>query len=313
MLGPCNRMGALMLSLAPVADPSGYGDQDLFNTLRHVSGFLRANTSGADPGFVGPFHVRLTDALRRLAPAIGVHLFDDADVDAEHMNALVAQRLSAKDGAGLARAAVEQFVREGIAIAREAGHIHRSGLRASGNVAHLFRADGGVPKTAVDEVNVAIRGIVGDGQAHRQHHGRPFQALSLFSVELVDELRREGHPITPGGVGENISTRGLDWDALQPGVQLRVGTVVAEVSCFADPCSQIAHNFTRRDFNRIDEERIPGSGRRYAWVLEPGEIRVGDAIVVGSSAAAGSPSASESATVQGSAVAFGASTEAARP
>ncbi len=268
-----------MLSLAPVADPSGYGDQDLFNTLRHISDFLRANTAGADPAFVAPFHARLGEAFRRLAPSIGVGLPDDADTD--QMNALVAQRLSAKDGGGLARPAVEQFVREGIAVAREAGHAHRSGLRASGTVAHLFRADGGVPKTAVNEASVGIRGIVGDGQAHRQHHGRPFQALSLFAVELVEELRREGHPIAPGGVGENITTKGLDWEALQPGVQLRIGTVLAEVSCFADPCSQIAHNFTGRNFNRIDEDLIPGSGRRYAWVLEPGEIRVGDAIVIG--------------------------------
>ncbi len=278
--------GVPMLSLAPVADPSGYGDQDLFNTMRHVTGFLGANTAGADPAFVAPFESRLADAFRRLAPAIGAHLPDDADV--EEMNALVAERLSAKDGTGLARAAVEQFVREGVVIAREAGHAHRSDVRASGTVAHLFRADGGVPKTAVDEVSVGIRGIVGDGQAHRQHHGRPFQALSLFSVELVEELRREGHPIVPGGVGENITTRGLDWEALQPGVQVRIGTVVAEVSCFADPCSQIAHNFTGRNFSRIDEDRISGSGRRYAWVLEPGEIHVGDAIVIGASVVLGS-------------------------
>ena len=275
-----------MLSLAPVADPSGYGDQDLFNTMRHVSGFLRTNTAGAAPAFVAPFESRLADAFRRLAPAIGVGLPDDADAD--QMNALMTQRLSAEDGAGVARTAVEQFVRDGIAIAREAGHAHRSGVRASGTVARLFRADGGVPKTPVDEVSVGVRGIVGDGQAHRQHHGRPFQALSLFSVELVEELRREGHPIVAGGVGENITTCGLDWEALQPGVQVRIGTVVAEVSCFADPCSQIAHNFTGRDFNRIDEARIPGSGRRYAWVLEPGEIRVGDAISIGASAVLGS-------------------------
>ena len=274
-----------MLSLAPVADPSGYGDQDLVNTLRHVSGFLRAYTSGADPAFVAPFDARLADAFRRLAPSVGAHLPDDADT--EEMNALLHRRLSAKDGTGLARAAVEQFVREGIAIAREAGHAHRSDVRAAGTVANLFRADGGVPKTPVDEVSVGIRGIVGDGQAHRQHHGRPFQALSLFSVELVEELRREGHPIVPGGVGENITTRGLDWEALQPGVQVRIGTVVAEVSCFADPCSQIAHNFIGRNFSRIDEHRITGSGRRYAWVLEPGEIRVGDAIVIGGSAVIG--------------------------
>lgn len=276
-----------MLSLAPVADPSGYGDQDLVNTMRHVSGFLGANTAGAGPAFVAPFESRLADAFRRLAPSVGARLPDDAD--REKMSALIAERLSADNFAGVVRAAVEQFVREGVAIAREAGHTHRSDVRASGTVAHLFRADGGVPKTAVDEVSVGIRGIVGDGQAHRQHHGRPFQALSLFSVELVGELRREGHPIIPGGVGENITTRGLDWDALQPGVQVRIGTVVAEVSCFADPCSQIAHNFIGRNFSRIDEDRITGSGRRYAWVLEPGEIRVGDAIVIGESALLGAP------------------------
>ena len=275
-----------MLSLAPVADPSGYGAEDLVNTLRHVSGFLRANTTGADPSFVAPFEARLAEAFRRLAPGLGAHLPDNVSTD--EMNALVSRRLSAKDGEGLARDSVVQFVREGIAIVREAGHAHRSGVHASGTVAHLFRAEGGVPKTPVDEVSVGIRGIVGDGQTHRQHHGRPFQALSLFSMELVEDLRREGHPIVPGGVGENISTRGLDWDALQPGVQLRVGTVIAEVSCFADPCSQIAHSFAGRDFNRIDEDRIPGSGRRYAWVLEPGEIRVGDAIVIGSSGVLGS-------------------------
>ncbi len=276
-----------MLSLAPVADPSGYGDQDLFNTMRHVSGFLRGYTSGADASFLAPFDARLAEAFRRLAPSVGAHLPEDPTT--EEMNALLTQRLSAKDGAGVARAAVEQFVRDGIAIAREAGHAHRSGVRASGSVTHLFRAHGGVPKTPVDEVSVGVRGIAGDAQAHRQHHGRPFQALSLFSVELVEELRREGHPIVAGGVGENITTTGLDWEALQPGVQVRIGTVIAEVSCFADPCSQIAHNFTGRDFNRIDEERIPGSGRRYAWVLEPGEIRVGDAISIGAPAALGAP------------------------
>ena len=63
-----------MLSLATVADPSGYGDEDLVNTLRHISGFLRANTTGAEPGFVAPFHARLAEAFRRLAPALCAQL-----------------------------------------------------------------------------------------------------------------------------------------------------------------------------------------------------------------------------------------------
>ena len=270
-----------MFSIAPVADPSDYGDEDLFHTLRHVAGFLVSNSAGADHAFVAPYDERLRDALQRLSSALGVRIPDGTDAIAG--TTLITQRLSAKGGHGLARSAIEDYVREGVAIAREAVHLHRRELRGEGVVTHLFRADGGVPKRPVDEVGVEWRGIVGDGQAHRQHHGRPFQALSLFSTELVDELRHEGHPVVAGGVGENITTTGLAWSSLQPGVQVRIGTVVAEISCFADPCSQIAHNFVGRDFNRIDEDRIPGSGRRYAWVLEPGAIRVGDAIVVGSS------------------------------
>lgn len=268
-----------MLSSAPVVDPSDYGDEDLFNTMRHLAGFLRANTTGADPDFIASYEIRMKDVFLRLAPAIGV-TFDAGSTSVE-MNSLVASRLSAKDRDSLARASVEQCVRNALAVAREAGHLHRSRLRGNGVVAQLFRASGGVPKAPVSDVTVERRGIVGDGQAHRQFHGRPFQALSLFSEELVAQLRHEGHPIVAGGVGENITTRGIDWNLLQPGVQLRVGTVIAEIACFADPCSQIAHNFIGRKFNRIDEDRHPGFGRRYAWVLEPGVIRVGDGIVIG--------------------------------
>ena len=276
-----------MLSLEPVVDPSEYGDQDLLNTLRHVAGFLRSYTAGADSAFVSPYEARLQAAFRRLSPALGVSLPDD--VDSDRMNTLVIQRLSAKDGGTLARASIEQFLRDGLAIVREAGHAHRRGLRGSGVVEQLFRSGGGVPKAPVETVIVGVRGIVGDGQTHRQHHGRPFQALSLFCTELVDELRREGHPIVAGGVGENVVTSGLDWTVLQPGVQFCIGTAVAEISCFADPCSQIAHNFAGRNFSRIDEERFPGSGRRYAWVLEPGRIAVGDTITVGDAVTVGEP------------------------
>jgi hypothetical protein len=38
------------------------------------------------------------------------------------------------------------------------------------------------------------------------------------SLELIDQLRLEGHPIVPRSVGENVTISGLDWHSIRPGV-----------------------------------------------------------------------------------------------
>ena len=138
---------------------------------------------------------------------------------------------------------------------------------ATGTVARVATSSGGVPKAAVDHAEVDAGGIVGDRQATRRHHGRPSQALCLWSGELIDALRAEGHPVEPGGTGENLTLRGLDWSALRPGTRLRFGDdAVAELTGWADPCSTIAGSFTGRDSRRIDHGRHPGWSRAYAAV-----------------------------------------------
>jgi MOSC domain-containing protein YiiM len=72
----------------------------------------------------------------------------------------------------------------------------------------------------------------------------------------------------------------LDWSTLRPGVRLRVGGVLAELTDFADPCVANAQWFVGRDFTRIDPDRHPGSSRVYASVIEPGHITVGDRVLV---------------------------------
>ena len=66
--------------------------------------------------------------------------------------------------------------------------------RAEGVVAQLNRSDGGVPKTPVDRVEVGWRGVAGDRQRSRQHHGTPVAG----AVHLVDgghrRVRRRGPP-----------------------------------------------------------------------------------------------------------------------
>ncbi|MGH9135674.1 MAG: MOSC domain-containing protein [Acidimicrobiales bacterium] len=152
---------------------------------------------------------------------------------------------------------------------------------STGAIAGLFGSGGGVPKLPIDAAVIGYRGVDGDRQASRQHHGRVWQALCLWSTDVVEQLQAEGHPITPGAAGENISIAGLDWQAVRPGVRLGLGDqVLIEVSSYSPPCSKNAQWFVDRDFHRIDHDRHPGWSRVYASVRGDGVVRPGDAVVV---------------------------------
>ncbi|MBI5087391.1 MAG: MOSC domain-containing protein [Actinobacteria bacterium] len=151
--------------------------------------------------------------------------------------------------------------------------------RAEGRIDALHRSDGGVPKHATSTVEVDWTGVVGDRQAARQHHGRPWQALCVWSAEVVDAFAGAGHPIAAGNAGENVTVRGLDWSQVRPGVRLQLGSVVCDVSAYALPCFKNKRWFTGGDFNLMHHDRGPVS-RVYATVVQPGRMSVGDAAVL---------------------------------
>ena len=78
---------------------------------------------------------------------------------------------------------------------------------------------------------VDAAGIVGDRQGNRQHHGRPWQALCLFSIYVIDDLAACGCKVLVLRDGINVAgqaDQGLDarerdadadadaWDGLSP-------------------------------------------------------------------------------------------------
>lgn len=150
---------------------------------------------------------------------------------------------------------------------------------AQGTVTQLSASKGGVPKLSLDSVEVDFRGVVGDVQGTRNHHGRPWQALCLYSEEIINDFRAQGHPITRGSAGENITVEGLNWADVRPGVRLRIGTVLADVQAYATPCRHNAQWFSDGDFNRMSIDRGAVS-RVYATVREPGRIAAGDVITL---------------------------------
>ena len=167
-------------------------------------------------------------------------------------------------------------------IGRATSLLRASGVmpsRRTGTVAHLARSDGGLPKLAVERVEIDICGVVGDRQGQRKHHGRPWQAMCLWSTEVIDAFAAGGDPIAAGAAGENITITGIEWSIIQTGVRIRAGTALLECSLWALPCSDTAHCFHDRDFNRMHHTRGPVS-RMYAWVIEPGIVSVGDPVIV---------------------------------
>jgi MOSC domain-containing protein YiiM len=150
-----------------------------------------------------------------------------------------------------------------------------------GTVVSVNVSPGGVPKLPVQRARVSVSGVEGDRQRSLEFHGGPGRALCLFSMERIEAIRREGHPIAPGTTGENLTIRGLDWDLVVPGATLRSGGVVMEVTTYASPCSSIRPSFADGNSNRISQKKHPGWSRVYAKVIGEGEIRVGDVVMLG--------------------------------
>lgn len=167
-----------------------------------------------------------------------------------------------------------------VAIADERRRAGDAQSTERGTVTGLHRSDGGVPKSAIAEVNVGVRGVDGDRQATRVHHGRPWQALCLWSAEAIERLAADGHPIGPGDAGENVTIRGLDWGSLRAGSILDVGTVQCQLWSPAEPCSKIGRWFSDGDVSRIHADRDSSLTRWYASVLTPGAVAVGDTVVL---------------------------------
>jgi MOSC domain-containing protein YiiM len=150
-----------------------------------------------------------------------------------------------------------------------------------GEIVQVSVSPGGVPKLAIDEGRVGELGIAGDRQRDLRHHGGPDRALCLWSIERIEALQAEGHPIYPGAAGENVTIRGVDWDCVIPGVRLRLGTkVIVEITGYASPCDNNAQWFTGGNFTRMSQKLFPGWSRAYARVLAGGTIRPSDPVVL---------------------------------
>ncbi len=278
------------MSLVPAHD---YTDDDLLNTLRVLPPlwFTLLETSHRWTNNTRAEHPEIEQALfeqqhilNRVADAFDLpHELVKVQLDGEHELSLgtsLMKKRKLADHRHQLEVAVDQSFTLWMRVASLVRSLRPPIPVTSGSVAGLFTSSGGVPKQPIDTAIVGQRGVQGDIQATRKHHGRPWQALCLWSGEVVDALAAEGHPIAPGAAGENISVRGFDWSCVSPGTRLTIGEVTAEITAFTLPCSKNARWFADGNFERI-HHRAPGHRSRvYAHVLDTGTISVGDSVIL---------------------------------
>lgn len=144
----------------------------------------------------------------------------------------------------------------------------------------------GIDKRPVDAIELFVPGprygdgpgVVGDLVGDARHHGGAQKAVYAFSREELDWWEGElGRGLSDGAYGDNLTTEGLDLEALLINQRLRVGEeVVLEVSIPRTPCATFQRHMGERAWVRRFTER--GRCGVYLRVVVPGVVRPGDAI-----------------------------------
>jgi hypothetical protein len=156
------------------------------------------------------------------------------------------------------------------------------------------------PQHTFSKANAAlIRLLAGLGVEGDAHLGRTVQHRSrvardpsrpnlrqvhLVHGELHDELRAQGFDVTPGVLGENITTRGVELLALPTGSRLRLGEeAVVEVTGLRNPCVQLdrfQQGLMAAVLDRDEEGGLLRKAGVMAVVVTSGDVRPGDPIAV---------------------------------
>ncbi len=148
-----------------------------------------------------------------------------------------------------------------------------------GSITQLSVSRGGIPKRAVAEALLTPAGLEGDDWAHPKYHGGPQQAVLLIGEEVIAELQGLGYELYAGALGENFTTRGLDYGRMRAGQRFRAGqSCEIELTKLREPCRTL-DTYNQKGLERVQELlKLAGRGGWYARVLRGGPLFAGDAL-----------------------------------
>ncbi|MET0271972.1 MAG: MOSC domain-containing protein [Phenylobacterium sp.] len=153
----------------------------------------------------------------------------------------------------------------------------------------------GVNKANRDVVRlIAGEGVEGDAHCgatvkHRSRWRRDptqpnIRQVHLMHAELHEDLAGKGFVVTPGLMGENITTRGVDLLGLPKGAIVRLGSdAVVEISGLRNPCyqlDQLQQGLMAACLDRTADGELIRKAGVMSVVLIGGEVRAGDVVTV---------------------------------
>jgi MOSC domain-containing protein YiiM len=130
---------------------------------------------------------------------------------------------------------------------------------------------------------------LGETVKHRSRVARDpsrpnLRQVHLIHAELHADLKAAGFDVSPGQMGENVTTRGVDLLGLPAGARLYLGeAAVVEVTGLRNPCSQldsIQPGLMAATLGRDEEGNLIRKAGVMGIVVTSGEVRAGDLIRV---------------------------------
>jgi MOSC domain-containing protein YiiM len=161
------------------------------------------------------------------------------------------------------------------AVARDKGHHFSKPLAMSIRIT----AGLGVEGDAHSGVTVKHRSRVA-----RDPAAPNLRQVHLIHEELFAELTNEGFKVTPGDLGENVTTRGVDLLSLPAGTRLHLGDgAVVEVTGLRNPCVQIDRfqkGLMQATLGRDEEGNLVRKTGVMCIAIASGDVHPGDPIRV---------------------------------
>lgn len=162
-------------------------------------------------------------------------------------------------------------------------------------VAVSLKAKHGVKKVNALSIRLlAGQGVEGDAHCgptvrHRSRWRRDptlpnIRQVHLMHAELHEALAAAGFQISPGLMGENVTTRGVDLLGLPKGARLRLGDkAVVEITGLRNPCyqlDQLQPGLMAACLDRTPDGALIRKAGVMAIVLTGGDVSPGDRIEV---------------------------------
>lgn len=155
------------------------------------------------------------------------------------------------------------------------------------SAAHSFSKD-------AEPAITLIEGLGVEGDAHAgltvQHLSRMRRApaepnlrqVHLIPIEVLEDAAANGFTVPPGGMGENVTTRGLDLLGLPVGTVLELGdTAAVRLTGLRNPCVQIddyQRGLLKQMLGRDEAGEIVRRAGVMSVVVRGGVVRQGDGV-----------------------------------